>query len=412
MPEPTATPAPTAPAPAPAPTPSPKPEGLDTHYAELDEIEKAPPPPKEKAGKPPATQKTSSQDTPADTASGVSDKEKPSSGSEGKDSTQPALESGSKPPEKPFKAAELRNAYEEKKRENASLKAEVERLRTAKPAEDPEKKTLLSRLEAQDKRMKELEEELSFTAYEKTPEYKARYVEPYQEAYKLGRSKAESLNVLDADGNVSRKGTPEDFDTIAGIRSDADAAAKAHEMFGTAASMVLYYRERVQELLSGSRRAIEERRKSSTEREQARVAHEAQQKQAAQEAQTSLAKAFDTLTSEAVEKYPDWFKPVEGDEKGNQLLADGFKFVDSAFKPDGTKTPQQMVAIHASIRNKAAAFGRMAYQIRTLKKENDQLKNQLSEFQESETAGGTAKRAAAQRVLSDDEEIEALDKRT
>lgn len=331
---------------------------------------------------------------------------------------KPKQEEKGKPPGKPpSRIVELSKAYEGLKAKHRQLEqdlvaknAELEAIRTKPPAEDPEKKTLQERLSEREKRLQDLENEIRFHRYESSQEYKDKYEQPFINAFQTGRQKTSSLKVVerknDETGEIiqqSRQATANDFDRIAMIGDDDQAAEVAEQLFGSRAPMVLYHRERVQELNAAKEKAVQDFRKVGSEREK-QLAEKSQQER------KRMVEMFDAITKQSVEKFPALFKPVEGDEKGNELLKKGFDLVDTVFKGDTSRIPpEKLVAMHAAVRNRAAAFGRLAYQNKGLQEKITELEKELDQYRESEPAGGEADGKGKSKTVSESWE-DALDK--
>jgi hypothetical protein len=263
----------------------------------------------------------------------------------------------------------------------------------AKPVEDPEKKRLSETLEQREKRLAELEDEMRFASFEKSSEYKDKYWTPFSDAYQQGRNKVASLRLTDANGDT-RQGTAEDFDSLMRITDDDQAAELASDLFGVKAPMVLWHREKVQELNNTRLKALEDFRKQGGEREKLRG--EQMQKQ-----QKEIAALWESENKAGVERFPKLFKPEEGDEKGNALLARGFELADAAFgsaladPATGQPvklSPQEMVKLHSAIRNKAAGFDRLAYKYGISQKRIAELETKLKEYEASEPSPGDGQR--------------------
>lgn len=431
MPEPTSTPtSPTAPsAPAPASTPTP---GLSDSpfYADIDALAKGPEPK-------PAPAKEGEKSPPSDKPAGAAPTSKPATSAEaGKDSVKSDSPDGSssakgaeKPGDKPatpppVKAAELRAAYEELKRKHAALTAEHEKVKTAKPAEDPEKKTLLENLDTLRKRTAELEEKLKFTNFQETDEYKAKYHKPFLDAYARGRSRASHLTVTEADG-TERPGTAADFDAI--MRAPESQVAKmASEMFGLAAPLILSERMRIEEINDAAATAQEEFRKTAEERNKQEVEKTARQKAETEKQRAEMSATFARLNTEAVEARPQFFKADEGDEKGAGILKTETALADLAFGalpperydelPEGIRAklangmlpPAEIVRLHSAMRTKAAGFGHVVHKLAKATERIKQLEIELSEFKASEPTGGMERRGGEAREKTVDEEIDAL----
>jgi hypothetical protein len=315
--------------------------------------------------------------------------------------------------EKPVKAKTLRENYDKLKTENAELQNRIKAIEEerAKPApEDPEKKKLGETLAQREARLAELEETLRFKDYTASTEYETSYRQPYLKAFADGRATVAGLKLVDAEGNL-RQGTDADFDHIMAIQ-DPDAAAQAiEEVFGTGvkAQMVIGAREKVRDILGRAREAEAEYKKTGSQRDLQR-AEEFRKKQG------EVAAVFDKQAKEAVEKYPKLFKPIEGDEKGNQLLEAGFARADAAFggafrDAQGKfvkMTPVDLAALHAEVRNKAGGFDRAIHLLAQERKEKAELKKKLAQYEDSEPSGGRRNGKTLGQLSSDDQIMNGL----
>lgn len=419
--KPSTAPPPAKPPAVPAPDQAPKPETKteESFYDAIDKIEadsKKPVPAAKKEGK----ESPPSKDAKADTAKPV-DVPPAKDESSGKDDGS-ASDAG-KPPEKPFKAAELRNAYESLKARNKkleaeheALKAEHEKAKTAKPPEDPEKPKLVEALTEKDKRIKELEETLKFKAYEETDDFKKSYQQPYVDAFKAGRDAAAELTVTDSDG-TERPGRPQDFDRVMAATNTKEASALARSLFGDDAQAIIAHRIEVSRLYQAGQRAIEEYRTKGAEREKTRVAEEARQQEEQKKQHAEISGTYRTHVEEAVKKYPEWFAPQEGDTadaESNELLKKGMSIADIGFSPPSNMAPQTLAKIHSVIRNKAGAFDRVVHDYRkkvtTLEARVTELETQLKEYEESVPGKDAGRGGQTTKPVSVDEEIDALDR--
>lgn len=298
--------------------------------------------------------------------------------------------------------------------EISTLKKDLETARGGSPKDHPEFKALQERAEAAQKRADELENRIRFVSYKDSQEFKDKYEKPYVDAWITGRQRVAGMTVItDPETGESRKGTPEDFDTLMKIVSDDAAAEFAAEHFGNRASSVMYHREKVQELSGQADRAVEEyRTKGSEQEKQAREQAETFNKTVS----TEVGKLWNEGINGASEKYPQWSKPVEGDEKGNQLLARGLEMANKAFASFNVFDPKlskeqrsEMVRLHTALFNKAAWFDRLAYQKQAVDKENAELKKQLEEFKASAPGAGSGRRGKTDEAALNGWEAE-LDK--
>ena len=376
-------------------------KNLADAYSQLDDMVSDSPPPRD----PPAP--------PGKTAQEGKDQTAPKEGEEGEEGA-PETKTGEENGEQktPEKKGQLRPLYDKLKSDYAKLEAKVKELESkpAQPADDPEKTKLAQTLEAREKRLKELEDEFRFTNYERSGEYKEKFEQPFIDAYGAGRAKVASLNLTDAEGNT-RKGTAEDFDSFMRVTDDDAAANMAAELFGTKAAMVMYHREKVMELNSARNKALETYRKEGTAREQARA-------EMAQKHQKEMAGLWQKESHGAVEKYPRLFKPIDGDEKGNELLQRGFERADAAFgsplKDEDGKPVRvsggDLVKLHAEIRNKAGGFDRAIHLLAKERARVKELETKLKDFEESAPGGGDRARKSKKPMTTWDQVDEDLRK--
>jgi len=211
----------------------------------------------------------------------------------------------------------------------------------------------------------------------------------------LWENSSDGMRLTDAEGNV-RQALPEDFDRIARVMDDDAAADTATELFGNKAPVVLYHRERVQELNEARQKAIEDYKKLGGEREKQWREQSAREREA-------IGKLWQQVNVEAVEKYPKWFKPSEGDDEGNRLLEEGFKLADAAFSENGGMNPEQRVRLHSAIRNRAAGFSRVVHQNKQLAVKVKELEKALEAYKTSEPGAGDGggKKSTPQDVTLD-----------
>lgn len=316
-----------------------------------------------------------------------------------------------KAPEK-LAPKELRTAYETLKAKHKELEKQHAELKSKPPEpqkDDGEKAELAKRFEAAEKRRQELEEEFRYVDYERSAEYREKYQAPYEETCRSALAQVSELKVENEDGTF-RAPTAEEFWKIVTIPNANDALEAAEEMFGSAskATFVVNWRERVRSQWAAAEKAKEDFRAKGGEIQKQRE----QQMQQRSKAQTET---WNKLNSEAVEKYPQWFKPEEGDEKGNTLLEKGFALADKAFSGAPGMTPEEAIKVHSAVRNKAAGFDRAVFKLKTAQSRIAELEKQIAEYEASgpsgglDKSGGAGSRGAAKSEMEEAErELEKL----
>ena len=372
------------------------------------------PPPKKPPAKPKEPPKPPEEPTPPEEPS------KPSKdlheGAEGEDDylgvPKPKPKEPPKPPEEPptgpMKAPELRAAYAKVKERAAELEKELESYKSGgKPVDEGEKKAYVSEIETLKNQLEEADKTIKAVAYERSQEYHDKYEKPFVDAWQEGVQTVQGMNVQTQDGDT-RKGTPEDFAAIMQVQDNEQAANMAQEMFGANAFYVLSQRRDIIKLHQKRVRALDEFQSNLTERQKAEQGKMQEQAKAQEEKRIQAQALFKKFNTEAAEKYPQYFAPVDGDDEGNELLARGYRDADLAFSAAQEMPIEKRVRLHSAIRNRAAAFSRLVHQLKSKDGEIEALKAELDEIKGSTPGPGQEGREKNEnRRLTADEEIEA-----
>lgn len=404
--QPSATPATAQPSTGAKP-PAAAPPPINEAFAEIDKIiadsqQKRPQKPAAKPAEKPA-------DKPADKPA-AAQTEKPGE----KPAEKPAeLDPAKDPDVQRLKTPELAKAYVNNKRELHGTKEKLAAAETrlkeleAKASELSNLSAIQEKLTATERRAQDLEQQIKFVDYEKSPEYKEKYYAPFLDAYQAGRAKVASLKTREVkDPNTEeviqprRQATEEDFDNIMRIQDDGEAAEAADRLFGPLSNLVIYHREKVMELNRARVKAIEDYKAKGGEREKQTAA----QISALQE---KVKNTFQASVQAGVEKYPQWFKAEEGDEDGKVALEKGMLNADTIFS-NSKLDPEVAAQRHAAFRNMAGAFPYVALKLHRAEAKIAELEKELGEFKKSELGGGGVERGEKSGELSVDDEIDAL----
>lgn len=343
----------------------------------------APPPPKpgsararmfadlEKRGKPQTGQAPATEEPP--TKPPVTEKpaeQKPAASPTEKPAETTAPPTGEKPPvtqTEPAKKTSPWKLVDDYKAKVIALEKQLAE-RTAVPQE--ELKTIQERAQKYEARNKELEDEIRFVNYRKSQEFREKYDEPYQRAWKSAMSDLGELTVNT--GNGQRPVTEQDILELVSLPL-AKAREIADEVFGNFADDVMAHRKTIRQLWDTQAAALDDVRKNGETREKERMDKLRANHQQLSEFITNEWKAVnESVTKDEV--YGQYFTPKEGDEEGNNRLKKGFELVDQAWKENPgapNLTPEerkQIIKRHAAVRNRAAAFGRLVTENRSLQK--------------------------------------------
>lgn len=259
----------------------------------------------------------------------------------------------------------------------SKLEGELKELKS-KPAPPPdarfetERKALVEELAGEKKRREELESDLRNTAYEKSSEFKDRFIKPWDKKVEIIGAELKELTVTDDVGN-ERPASWQDFNMLLGLPLRT-AAAKAQDMFGPAANHVMQRRTELAELQRTHAEALETSRNELGAREQKSTAERVQQ-------HTALMESWKSLGQQALIEHKELFGPEEGDEEGNKQLEKGMAFADAAYNTDKNWSMEDSVKIHTLIKFRAGAFDREHYRANTYKAKNDELEKRIGELE-------------------------------
>lgn len=280
---------------------------------------------------------------------------------------------------------------EDYKAKASKAEQELTQLRQNQMPEN-DRKALEERATKAEARAKQLEEHMTFVDYSQTEEFKAKYVEPYDKAWKVAMGELKDIKITDPQGG-ERDVTPADLLTIVNAPL-AKARQLADEFFGPFANDVMAHRNEIRGLFDKQNAALDEVKKNGLTKRQQEM--EAQQKGMAE--MTKAISATWQQENEAVlkdEKYGALFKPREGDEHWNQRLAKGYELVDKAFSQnpsDPKLTPEERSAVirrHAAVRNRAAAWGALRGEVESLQAQLKALNEELVQYKGSEPPSGS-----------------------
>lgn len=317
-----------------------------------------------------------------------------------KDQEKPADEPKKEEPKPAGSAKELRTALDNTKKELALARAELEKVKSAKP-EDPERSTLLQKLEAESKRREELEKEIQFVSYEKSQEYTEKFRVPLENAFSNAYKEVVEFKITNEDG-TTRQATEDDFNRLLYL-STPDALAMAKQLFGDGHTEIMAHRRFIKQMDESRRHAIEKHKTEAKTRDES-------QRLQQEQAKARYQKLYEDTLKDQAEKYPKAFAPQEGEEEGNRLLEKGKELVDLAFS-DSNIPPEQRIQLHATIRNKAIAFDRMVWRNKQMEEKISALEKELAEFQKSSPQAGDGTEQTPSGPVSWMDEIDQMAKK-
>lgn len=287
---------------------------------------------------------------------------------------------------------ELRAALDTYKKEVQKLKTELETLKK-KPADDPEKKNILKELEALKAQKLEIESELKFTNYKKSPEYKEKYQIPLERAFESAYDTMKQLAIENPETGETRMATDQDFNKLMSLPLN-QAIKQAKKWFGDAYMLVINQREKIFGIDRDAKNAIETYKKEYDTREKTQEVERAAYVEKARS-------IWDQNVNEQIEKYPQIFGVREGDDEGNEILNKATQTVDYVFTGKSQQLPlEQRMKLESTVRNKAIAFDRLIRDVQVKDARISELENKLAKYQKS--APGAASAPQTEPTKEDD----------
>lgn len=283
--------------------------------------------------------------------------------------------------------AQLREAYERLKTDFTAQATEgtltkkqlAEFQAKAKSYEDR-----IKSLESADARAKELEkqvltydEQLRVTNYLQHPEFHEKYVRPVAEAMQQGHALTKELITSDEQGN-QRYGTEDDFAAVLAQPNYSLMDKKAVELFGERMSVhIVEQAKKVRELQSSQSKAMKEAGLRSQQW------LKDQQDRAAQ-ARTTARERFENASKELADKYPQLYRPPEGDNDALAARKSGEELARLILDGQPPEMPaEQYLSAVAKVYHRAASFPMRELAISRLQTEVESLRSKLAAYEKS-----------------------------
>ena len=209
----------------------------------------------------------------------------------------------------------------------------------------PEQEAKYAHLEA---RQQQLESELYSRDYRESPEFKAKYQAKADKIFQTVQNELKRIQVTEND--VQRPATLADFGKIRSFGdSQVEQRRQAKALFGEDADVVLSLAHELKGIEDAANDEIAAKRNGfQSERQQ-------QQQRLQSELQTGQ-KVFAEYDKLLVEKFPQYFATIEGNDEFNKALQQGEQFVDSNSTMFNQKSPEQRAQSSALIRRWASVW--------------------------------------------------------
>lgn len=270
---------------------------------------------------------------------------------------------------------------------SARAKAEAENVRLQKLIQKPEEREAeVAKVKQLEEQNKQLLEHIRFVDYQKHPEFAEKYEKPYVENWNKIMRRLSGVTVDTGDG-TRRPVEPKDIAEISRLPAD-QAIELAEQKFGKLGPWVAERVEELRGLDEAKHEALEKAKKDGLERQsqmtESQKIHEQKVNEFLGETWTKAVAEVETHS-----RYGEYFRPKEGDDEYNAKLESSTEKVNKFWgknPKDPKLSPEEKAEIvrgHASIFNKARAFGTQNLTITRLKAENERLTKENAQFKSS-----------------------------
>jgi hypothetical protein len=244
------------------------------------------------------------------------------------------------------------------------------------------------KFEAATAKVAELEKILGFIDYQQTTEFKEKYVQPYEEAWKKVAKDLTGIQVKIPGTDQVRPATAEDMLQLMNLPV-GEAQAVADEAFGKLSDRVMAWRDKLRDLFDAQGEALAKAKENGDKWKKENT-------EKFQNAQKQLSEAVGKIwTTENANILKDpvhgkWLTPVEGDAEINTRLEKGFALSKEAFELnpfDPTLTPEQRTRaakLHSALFNRSAAYSRLVLENSRLVKKLEEVTKERDGFKNSQ----------------------------
>lgn len=269
----------------------------------------------------------------------------------------------------------LRKAYNDLKIERERLAKELEEAKRSKDT-SAEIEAVKRELEAAKARYKLLSDEIDYADEVDSPEFRDKWIKPYQEAIQAAQEDITQL----ARATDDQPGSIQDLNQILQMNR-VDAMRRIKELFPDFSDMVYRHYENIHgrwkeynAKQSGFKQSIQERR--------------AKQAEEAKTMQETFRKQFDTLKGDTEKKFSFLFNRKDLGKDEQAYLEQGYKEADTVLNGDPNLKPEEFNAVLAEAYHKIAHFPRFVLISSKLKAENAELRAKIAKYESSEPATG------------------------
>jgi hypothetical protein len=303
---------------------------------------------------------------------------------------------------------ELRERYKTTKAERDAAKAERDALTKAKTdleariksfeSQDKDTTALTKRLTAVEKERDEVLGRERAARFQESPEFKEKYDKPFNQAAERARKQVTELAVTNAEDGTTRPATWADFTALYSLPV-GKAIEQANALFGVSANFVLGLREKLLDMDTAKKSALQEEQEQFKQRDEADAANRVQA--------SEFIKSDWAATMQRVGELPDYKNDPEDTE-----LTEARKHALAQFGVQVKGTGQELIknthARNAHIQHRTAAFSVQKIMLARKDAEIAKLQSQVEELKGS--APGGVKRPGGVAPAGGEDDMEGWNK--
>lgn len=275
----------------------------------------------------------------------------------------------------------LRQAYD-KLRENFSA-IEKENQQLKQKLEQGDYNTALADENAQLKsRIKQFQSQQVVRDYEQSEEYQSKFIQPIKTLIDSAVQEIDGIQIETGNGQY-RMATKQDFLDLIEMPSNLAAKAARAKFGEDLVPHIMSMRQQIRTLNTQRKSALQMAEQNSEEMAKRRIAEQAEQQQ-------HNRRIWVAADNKIVNRFPDLFGEIEGDDEHNEQITKGLREVDLALHPDPSITNEQRLTAMALVRRKAAAFNAMYRKLQSYEDRIEELEGELSKLKAGDPdAGGS-----------------------
>jgi len=255
---------------------------------------------------------------------------------------------------------------------------------------EDQRNAITERLTKAEQRAKELEDEMRYVNYAKSDEFKQKFQQPYERAWQRAMNELQGTTFQDPNGQQQTFGVDHMMELVQ--MPLKKAREMANSLFGDLANDVMNHRNGLKEMLDQQTSALEEARKTGSERESQK---RNEWQNFMQQTSLKAKEHWEQFNKEVLNsEHGEFLKPKEGNDEWNEMIEKGSEFAKKAFSvnvSDPRMTPEQRreaVKRQSALYNKAVAYGPMRYEIKNLRKALAEREAELKQYKDTTPGTG------------------------